>query len=131
MIQHYNAWLVSLSVIVAVFASYTALELAARIPSANTSAAPWWLIGGSVAMGLGIWAMHFIGMLALVLPIQLSYDVTLTLLSMLLPIVVSGLALRTVSHGSVTAGSVALAGIVMGIGICSMHYLGMHGVLPR
>jgi diguanylate cyclase len=128
MIQQYNAWLVSLSVIVAVFASYTALELAARIPSANIVAAKWWLIGGSVAMGLGIWAMHFIGMLALVLPIQLSYDVTLTILSMVLPVVVSGLALRTVSFRSVTGRSIVLAGVVMGAGICSMHYIGMHAL---
>lgn len=128
MIQHYNVWLVTLSVIVAVFASYTALELATRTPSTNAGAAKWWLIGGSVAMGLGIWAMHFIGMLALALPIQLSYDVTLTILSMLLPIAVSALALRTVSHGSGTGASIAIAGLVMGAGICSMHYLGMHAL---
>ena len=71
----YNPWLVCLSVFVAIFVSYTALNLATRVSSANNTSARLWHAGGAVAMGGGIWSMHFIGMLAFSLPIPLSYDV--------------------------------------------------------
>lgn len=71
----YNPWLVALSVIIAVLASYTALDLASRLAASKGRTAMLWLIGGAFSMGIGIWSMHFIGMLAFHLPIPLSYDV--------------------------------------------------------
>ncbi|HWT38804.1 MAG TPA: MHYT domain-containing protein, partial [Paraburkholderia sp.] len=67
----YNSLLVLFSLLVAVLAAYTSLEMAGRITTATGRAARWWLMGGAFAMGLGIWSMHFVGMLAFSLPIRL------------------------------------------------------------
>src|SRR2546429_5854534 len=71
----YNPWLVTLSYLIAVVASFTALELGSRVTLSPRRAARVWLIGGAVAMGIGIWSMHFVGMLAFHLGIPLAYDV--------------------------------------------------------
>ena len=76
-------------------------------------------------MGVGIWSMHFIGMLAFSLPVRVAYDLSITLLSLLIAIVVSGFALHTVSRASLGTRKLALAGVLMGIGIAAMHYTGM------
>ena len=86
----YNIWLILLSFVVAVIASYVALDAASRVSSSSQRIAKYWLIGGAVSMGTGIWSMHFIGMLAFQLPIQMGYDVSITLLSMLIAILASG-----------------------------------------
>ncbi|MFP5340622.1 MAG: EAL domain-containing protein, partial [Gammaproteobacteria bacterium] len=76
-------------------------------------------------MGIGIWSMHFIGMLALRLPIPMSYDIPVTLASLLIAIVVSGFALHTASHSALGLRRLLVAGVLMGLGIASMHYVGM------
>ena len=76
----YNYWLVALSLVVASFASYAALDLATRLTAARGRPARYWLIGGAFSMGTGIWSMHFIGMLAFSLPVPMGYDVPVTLL---------------------------------------------------
>jgi diguanylate cyclase (GGDEF)-like protein len=121
----YNNWLVLLSFLVAVLASYTALDLASRITASTGAAAVSWLLGGAFAMGMGIWSMHFIGMLAFSLPVPMAYDVGITIASMLIAIVVSGFALLTVTRSSLSWRRLAAGGILMGLGICSMHYTGM------
>src|SRR5882672_9657173 len=121
----YNSWVVLLSFLVAVLASYTALDLASRITASAGAAAACWLLGGAFAMGMGIWSMHFIGMLAFSLPIPMAYDVVITLASMGIAIVVSGFALLTVTQKSLSMRRLAAGGVLMGIGICSMHYTGM------
>ena len=121
----YNYWLVVLSVLVATLASYTALDLTSRITASKGRAAKLWLLGGAFSMGTGIWSMHFIGMLAFSLPVPMGYDVPVTLLSMLIAIVVSGFALYTVSRSKLTARNLLTGGVLMGIGIASMHYTGM------
>src|SRR5918911_573358 len=126
--QHYHHGLVLVSLIVAMLASYTALTLALRIRAANEFAARAWLVGGGFAMGIGIWAMHFVGMLALTLPIEIAYDVLLTLLSLAIAVVVSTFALHIASRQRVTRAALIAAGIAMGIGICSMHYVGMAAI---
>jgi diguanylate cyclase (GGDEF)-like protein len=128
----YNNWVVLLSLLVAILASYTALDLASRITASTGAAAVAWLLGGAFAMGLGIWSMHFIGMLAFRLPIPMAYDVGITIASMLIAIVVSGFALLTVTRSSLRPRRLAAGGVLMGIGICSMHYTGMAAmeVLP-
>src|SRR5882672_9646923 len=82
--QHYHHGLVLISLVVAILASYTALNLALRIRLVSGLAARAWLLGGGFAMGIGIWAMHFVGMLALSLPIPIIYDLAVTLLSLLI-----------------------------------------------
>ncbi|WP_373401929.1 MHYT domain-containing protein, partial [Klebsiella pneumoniae] len=81
----------------AILASYTALDMAGRLATAEGRVARWWLAGGAAAMGLGIWSMHFIGMLAFDLPIALGYDLPITLLSLALAIASSVFALWLVS----------------------------------
>ncbi|OIN12768.1 putative bifunctional diguanylate cyclase/phosphodiesterase [Oceanisphaera psychrotolerans] len=129
----YNQALVVCSVLVAILASYTALNMASRVSSTSGRSALLWLIGGSFAMGFGIWSMHFIGMLAFQLPITLGYDVPLTLLSLLIAIVSSALALYLVCKDSLPWGRLVSGGVLMGLGIASMHYTGMEAMLmtPR
>jgi NO-binding membrane sensor protein with MHYT domain/nitrogen-specific signal transduction histidine kinase/CheY-like chemotaxis protein len=128
MAQHYHHWLVLVSLLVAILASYTAITLALRIRVASRQLAPAWLIGGGVAMGIGIWSMHFVGMLALMLPIEIAYDVGITLLSMVIAIGVSTFALHIASRNQVGRAALVSAGIAMGIGICAMHYVGMAAI---
>ncbi|WP_019142283.1 putative bifunctional diguanylate cyclase/phosphodiesterase [Noviherbaspirillum massiliense] len=121
----YESGLVVLSIIVASLAAYAGLELAQRVTLARERAAGLWLAGGAFSMGLGIWSMHFVGMLAFSLPIRISYDILLTLLSLLISVAVSGFALFLVSRPRVGAASLCAGGTLMGLGISAMHYAGM------
>jgi NO-binding membrane sensor protein with MHYT domain/nitrogen-specific signal transduction histidine kinase/CheY-like chemotaxis protein len=121
----YSPGLVVLSILIASAASYTALELAARITAARGRERLAWVAGGSVAMGVGIWSMHFIGMLAFHLPIPITYGLELVVLSVVVAIGASALALFIASRPSV--GPLALIGgaLWMGPAIAGMHYIGM------
>jgi signal transduction histidine kinase len=123
--------LVVLSIMVAIFASYTALSLAERVARSHGRSVYAWTGGGALAMGSGIWAMHFLGMLAFRLPIPVGYDVPLTLLSLLLPILVSGIALWRVGRPQVGLKGLAGSGVLMGLGINTMHYTGMAALRMR
>ena len=127
MISFYDHWLVGLSVTVAVLVSYTALRLAARVAANEGYGAQIWIGIGASAMGVGIWSMHFIGMLAFSLPIPLAYDVPTTLLSLLVAILTSGFALTITSGRRLTILRLAGA-VVMGAGISTMHYMGMAAI---
>jgi len=128
MVGTYNPWLVCLSVFVAIFVSYTALNLAARVSAASNTSARWWHAGGAIAMGGGIWSMHFIGMLAFSLPISLAYDVGKTLMSLAIAIAISGYALRIAGRRRSSLLQLAMSAVVMGFGICAMHYSGMSAI---
>ncbi len=123
----YNPGLVVLSYIVASLAAFTALDFAGRmVESRGDSAKTFsWLVGGASAMGAGIWCMHFVAMLAFRLPIPVQYDLPTTLLSMAFAIVISGFAMLVVSHHALTPARLVVGGIIMGLGICAMHYTGM------
>ena len=125
MVGTYNYWMVILSIVVAILASYAALNLATRITASKDATARAWLLGGAFSMGTGIWSMHFLGMLAFSLPIPMGYDVPVTLLSMLIAILVSGFALYVVSRKTLRWPRLLLAGALMGSGIAAMHYTGM------
>jgi diguanylate cyclase (GGDEF)-like protein len=124
----YNAWLVALSIAVAVLVSYTALKLAARVALADRSVSSLWLFGGATAMGIGIWSMHFIGMLAFSLPIPLRYDIATTLGSLAVAIVTSGVAIKISSGPNLSFTRLGVGSLVMGGGICAMHYSGMAAI---
>jgi NO-binding membrane sensor protein with MHYT domain len=121
----YNPYLVSLSILVASFASYTALDLGGHVAAARGLARQAWLVAAAIIMGGGIWSMHFIGMLAFVMPIPMSYHIGLTILSLVVAIVVTGGGFYVISRQGASPLSVVLSGIFMGLGIVAMHYIGM------
>ncbi|MES2830640.1 MAG: diguanylate cyclase [Pseudomonadota bacterium] len=132
MTGHYDSGLVFFSIFIAVIASFVTIDLSSRVAATRGSnAANYWLVGGSISMGMGIWAMHFVGMLAFSLPIAISYDVWITLASLLVAIVASGLALYTLSLDRLEMRWLLISGTLMGIGIASMHYLGMEAMRMR
>jgi diguanylate cyclase (GGDEF)-like protein len=125
----YDGFRVLLSLCVALLASYTALTLASRIAAASSAVAQRvWLLLGAVVMGVGIWSMHFVGMLALSLPIATGYDIGITLVSLLAAIAASGMALHTSTRQHFTWRSLLAGGALMGAGIVTMHYLGMEAM---
>ena len=109
-------------------AAYASLDLAGRVATARGRAQLLWLLGGAIAMGIGIWAMHYIGMEAFRLPIPVMYDWPTVLLSLFAAILASGVALFTVSRPTVSRGSMIVGGILMGGGIAAMHYIGMEAM---
>ncbi|MET0936227.1 MAG: MHYT domain-containing protein, partial [Luteibacter sp.] len=125
LVSSYSGVLVVFSLVVAILASYTALNMAGRVASTRGTASVLWLVGGSLAMGIGIWSMHFIGMLAFSLPIKLGYDLDLTLLSLLFAVASSAFALWMVCQDQLPRRRLAVGAIVMGAGIAAMHYTGM------
>ncbi|MDP8964630.1 MAG: ATP-binding protein [Cyanobacteriota bacterium] len=124
----YDLRLVVLSFIIAVIASYTALALAGRVRSADGKMRVNWLLGGAIAMGTGIWSMHFIAMLAFNLSRPVTYDVLTTLVSLLDAILASSVALLLVSRPSVSPLRLLSSSVLMGLAIASMHYIGMAGM---
>jgi diguanylate cyclase len=124
----YEPVLVLLSILVAMLASYAALVLAGRVALASGRSRAAWLLGGSTAMGIGIWSMHFIAMLAFKLPVPIAYDVWLVLLSMVAAMCASAVALWVVSRKNVRPSAIAAAGVVMGTAITGMHYIGMAAI---
>ena len=121
----YDARLVALSVLIAICASYAALDLAGRVTAARGRSLILWLIGGAGAMGLGIWSMHYIGMLAFRLPVPVSYDWPTVMLSLRVAILASGVALYVVSRKNMSLWRAVTGSIVMGAGIAATHYIAM------
>ncbi|MBO9661733.1 MHYT domain-containing protein [Dokdonella sp.] len=116
--------LVVLSYVIASLAGFVAIEFASRMRVHGANRVPW-LIGGALAMGTGIWSMHFVGMTAFSLPVPISYDTGITLLSWVAAVAVSALALYLVGYGQLKHWTLAVGALVMGAGICVMHYSGM------
>jgi PAS domain S-box-containing protein len=124
----YDYRLVILSVFIAVLASYAALDLSGRLAAARGRARLIWLCGGAIAMGVGIWAMHYIGMEAFHLPVEVKYDWPTVLLSLFAAILASGVALFTVGRPTMGSQRLIVGGIFMGSGIAAMHYIGMEAM---
>jgi len=127
----HDPYLVALSILVASLASYTALDLGGHVGGARGVARRVWLVVAAITMGGGIWSMHFIGMLAFVMPIPLSYDIGLTTASLLVAILVTGGGFYVISRRSASPLRLALSGIFMGLGIAAMHYTGMAAMRGR
>ncbi len=122
----YSVPLVLASIFIASLASYTTLDLASRISSLGKQTHRlYWRTGGALSMGLGIWCMHFVGMLSFSLPIPLGYDFGITAASLLIAIAVSYFALHLVTRGDLSTAILLWSGTLMGIGIAAMHYTGM------
>ena len=125
LVGSYTSSLVVLSVVMAMCAAYVALDLAGRTTAARGRARAWWLVGGAVTMGVGIWSMHYIGMEAFHLPVPILYDMTTVIVSLVAAIVASAIALFVVSRAGFKWGTAAAGSLAMGIAICAMHYVGM------
>jgi NO-binding membrane sensor protein with MHYT domain len=121
----YDFRLVALSVVIAICACYAALDLAGRITAARNNSRVAWLSGGAIAMGTGIWSMHYTGMVAYHLPVAVYYHIPTVILSLVAAIAASFVALFVVSRPRVTVFHVIAGSLLMATGICGMHYIGM------
>ncbi len=123
---HYNIWGIVTSVLIATFAGYVSLELVkrGREDADPISSSVWWACG-SLALGTGIWSMHFVGMLALSLPIALGYDKLITFESWIAGVGVSAIALWIARRHTLSAPRLLLGSLALGGGILGMHYRGM------
>jgi PAS domain S-box-containing protein len=118
--------LVALSVLIAITASYTALDLASRVRASAGLLRYAWLATAALAMGGGIWAMHFVAMLAFSMPgMEVTYGKGLTLLSLLIPVAATGISFFAVCRPHPGPGLLLASGLFMGLGIAAMHYTGM------
>ncbi|KTC87431.1 MULTISPECIES: MHYT domain-containing protein [Legionella] len=126
---YYDLSLVILSYIVAVLASYVALTLVSRLrEEKNKHAAKYWLVGGAFTMGAGIWSMHFIGMLAFVLPMPMEYELIWTGASLFMAMLASGFALFILQKKNYSSLHLAFGGFLIGLAISTMHYMGMEAM---
>lgn len=126
----WDSVLICVSLIVAFIASFTALDTAGRVAVSRGWSARFWLLVGGIAMGIGVWAMHFIGMLAMMLPMMMRYDTRLTILSLLVAILASVLAFgQTVGSLHLTRQRLLRGTLILGAGVVVMHYLGMYALL--
>jgi PAS domain S-box-containing protein len=125
LVSSYDYRLVTLSVLMAVFASYVALDLAGRVMGLEGKTRLAWLIGGATAMGTGIWAMHYVGMLAFRLPIPVEYDWPTALASLIAAIFACVIALFVVSRSKMNFLRALVGSVFMGGAIAGMHYTGM------
>jgi PAS domain S-box-containing protein len=124
----YDYRLVALSVVISTLASYAALDLGGRVTAARGGVRYLWLTGGAIAMGMGIWSMHYIGMLAYSLPVVVFYHWPTVLLSLLAAVLASAVALFFVSRQAMGRVRIGVGGLLMGAGIAAMHYVGMHAM---
>ncbi|MCE7797098.1 ATP-binding protein [Sphingobium sufflavum] len=125
----HDAILVGLSIVIAVLASFAALDLASRMRAAKGPVRRLWLTAAAITLGGGIWSMHFVAMLAFVMPgMAMSYDLGLTLLSLFLAVLCTGVGFSIMNRGG---GAVRLggAGLLMGLGMVAMHHVGMAAMM--
>src|SRR5712675_221723 len=127
----HNPYIVALSILVACVASYTALDLSGHVGLARGFARRVWLAAAALTMGGGIWSMHFVGMLAFIMPTPMSYDIGLTILSLVVAIIVTGGGFYVISRQRASPLRLALSGLFMGLGIAGMHYTGMAAMRGR
>jgi PAS domain S-box-containing protein len=128
LVGHYNSFLVLVSVAIAILSAHAALDLTERVTYSRGVCKSLWLICGTIAMGTGIWSMHYIGMLAFQLPVMVEYDWPTVLLSLLAAILASGCALYCATRPAMGKLVTIVGGLCMGTGIAAMHYIGMRAM---
>jgi PAS domain S-box-containing protein len=126
--QSYSLGLVLFSIVVATLGAYVAVEIAQRVRVAHGRRRILWTSGGALALGLGIWSMHFVGMLALQLPVLIWYDALFIFLSVIAAVVGCAIAFIIFNRATVSRWLLVLASIFMGLAIAGMHYIGMAGM---
>lgn len=121
----YNSYLVVLSIVIAVLAAFSAFASSERVRASSSHLEKtFWILFGAIALGSGIWAMHLIGLLALVIPIQRSFDIKMNLLSMIPAIFTSSIVLWQMSQ-SFSQKKILWCSILLGVSMGFMHYIGM------
>src|ERR1700761_7282491 len=128
MFEGHDPYLVALSVVIAILGGYTGFGLAARIRETPGVSRRVLLSGAAAFLAIGIWTMHFVGMLAAPLPADAVYLVLPTIVSFLICALVVGISLSFVSIGTASTLRVASSATLLGLGIVTMHYVGMHGL---
>ncbi len=128
MISTYNYSLVVLSVFIGMSAAYAALDLAGRVTSSRGRVRSAWFAGGAIAMGVGIWSMHFIGMQAFGLPVPVKYDWPTVLVSLLAGLIAAACSLLVVGREKMGSFRIVGGGVIMGAAIVTVHYSGMHAM---
>lgn len=121
----YSPWLVALSIALAIQGSYVGLSFAVQVAGARGARQRALLAGAAISLALGVWTMHFVGMLAERAPFPVDYLVLPTLLSFLVCVIVVGAAVLAVSLGPATLPRIGAAAVFMGLGVVAMHYVGM------
>jgi NO-binding membrane sensor protein with MHYT domain len=128
MFDGHDPYLVALSVVIAILGGYTGFGLAARIRATPALDRRVLLSGAAIFLAVGIWTMHFVGMLAAPIPVDAVYLVLATVISFLICVLVVGISLFFVSIGEASLTRVISSAVLLGAGIASMHYVGMHGL---
>jgi NO-binding membrane sensor protein with MHYT domain len=128
MFDGHDPYLVALSVVIAILGGYTGFGLTARIRGTPDASHRLLLAGAAFFLAVGIWTMHFVGMLAAPLPLGTVYLVLPTIVSFLICALVVGISLFIVSAGEPSLLRVISSAVLLGAGIASMHYVGMHGL---
>lgn len=126
---NYNYYIVALSVVIAILASYSALNITAKISNTTGRARYFWLMAGALVMGSGVWSMHFVGMLAFHLHAAVKYDGWLTVLSMAASVISSFIAFYITMPLNINWYKIVIGGFIMGSGIVTMHYVGMEAMM--
>jgi two-component system, sensor histidine kinase and response regulator len=124
----YDPFQVGLSVLIAIAASYAALDLAGRVMAKRKVVRAAWLAGGAFSMGSGIWTMHFVGMLAFHLPVPVFYYWPTVAAALFIAIMASAAALYIVTRGRMGSRYALISGTVLGLGVAALHYLGMQAM---
>lgn len=124
----HNQWLVFASLLVALMAGLTGLSLTRGLSAHSDAQKKIRIALAAVALGGGIWSMHFVAMLGLRMPVLFYYDAAITLASALVAILIVGLALLILHFTKRTPTTLAVSGVMVGLGILAMHYIGMAGL---
>ncbi|HCM9228517.1 MULTISPECIES: putative bifunctional diguanylate cyclase/phosphodiesterase [Enterobacter] len=126
----WDPMLIAVSYLVAFIASFVALDSAGKIPLSSRKAALFWRIAGGITLGIGIWSMHFIGMLSMQMPMMMSYDLWLTLASLGVAIVASTIAINIAVTGKhLSPFRLFFATVILSAGVVAMHYIGMAALM--
>ncbi len=126
--KSYSLVLVILSIVVATLGAYVAVEIAQRVRAAEGRRRILWSYGGALAFGLGIWSVHFVGMLALHLPVLVWYDALLIFVSIVAAVIGCTIAFIIFNRATVRWWQLTLASLFMGLAIAGVHYIGMAGM---
>lgn len=129
MSEDHNLILVVISIIIAIVTSYSALNITLKITNATKENKPFWLVSGSIVMGAGVWAMHFIGMIAHESHAMVEYNISITIISMFASVLSAFLAFYITMQQTIKSSHIVIGGIVMGSGIAAMHYIGMEAII--
>lgn len=121
----YNPVLVFVSATIAILAAYITLEVSSKLSMSSGTNRTFWLVSGAITLGTGIWSMHFVAMLAFSIPVSITYNFLIVLISLLAPILVSFLVLLIVSRPQPALSAILISSLIIGMGIAVMHYSGM------